>query len=280
MRQISIFIFFQCLFLAVHSQQKKLAFDIKNIDKNLAKISDSLFAYKFETSNSDYNIFLDDIRMTDVSLFYKYVSDSLNWPLQFQAPLTTVVYHRHPAFSDYPVVNVQYEAAVTYCNWLTEKYNTNPKRKFNRVEFTLPSEDEWIVAAQAGKSGRKWAISSYNMVNKKGLDLYNYKKVGDPFMVRDSAGQPLVVDYNPEKAYLFDELNKRNFYLTAAKSFYANDFGIYNICGNAAEMIIRKDFVMGGGWNSYGGEITTTSIKKYTLPSPEVGFRVFMRVIR
>lgn len=51
------------------------------------------------------------------------------------------------------------------------------------------------------------------------------------------------------------------------------------MAGNAAEMISDRNVAMGGSWNSYGGEVTTTSMKQYDGPSSELGFRVFMKVM-
>jgi formylglycine-generating enzyme required for sulfatase activity len=247
-----LFYFFPALilFTGAHVLQKtSILFDVKTTDKNLAKVTDSLYAYKFETSNAEYNFFLQSIRTENSHLYEKCLVDSTNWPLRYGEPLK-VLYHRHPAYANHPVVNINYEGAVEYCKWLTGKYNTASKRKFNKVEFVLPEEQEWIMAAQAGHKGRKWSMTGDAMVNKKGVDLYNFKKVGDSFMARDSAGQPVVVNYSEEKSAMFNGINKKFFYTIPVKSIYPNDFGLYNTCGNVAEMIVIKDYAMGGSWNS------------------------------
>jgi formylglycine-generating enzyme required for sulfatase activity len=63
-------------------------------------------------------------------------------------------YHSHPSYDNFPVVTVTYESAVNYCKWLTGINNSDPKRKFKKVIFRLPSEEEWVYAATAGKIDR------------------------------------------------------------------------------------------------------------------------------
>lgn len=50
--------------------------------------------------------------------------DSINCrsPLAYMEPYVEL-YHTHSAYSEYPVVNISYDGAVLFCNWLTEKYN-------------------------------------------------------------------------------------------------------------------------------------------------------------
>ena len=111
--------------------------------------------------------------------------------------------------------------------------------------------------------------------------MCNFKEVGESHFVRDSLGNPMIVDYPGRLDLHSAEFppEKTFFYTMKVKSFTPNDLGIYNTSGNAAEMIIKPGYAMGGSWNSYGGEINTKSTKQYPFPSPEVGFRVFMKII-
>jgi len=252
------------------------------IEKTMAKLNDTLYAGRYEVSNAEYNLFLNSIAKKDSALYWNYRSDSTKWivVMQYCEPLTALWYHRHPAFADYPVVNISYEGAMAYCQWLTEIFNNDEKKKFKKVAFVLPVIKDWTFAAQGGKTGRMYPWGNWGMVNKKGMYLCNFKPVGDPYFVRDSLGNPVIVSYSGEAILHAAEFPVRGtFYTMKVKSFDPNDLGIYNSSGNAAEMTAIPGFAMGGSWNSYGGEIYTTSIKQYEYPSPEVGFRVFMKVI-
>ena len=254
----------------------------KTIQETMAKVNDSLYAGKCEVSNLDYRNFLGYLKTKDPALAESYKVDSTGWSqeLRYCEPPTGRYYHKHPAFADYPVVNISYEAAIAYCKWLTELYNSETKRKFRKVVFTLPLEKEWTVAAQGGRSNSIFPWGQYYLVNKKGFYMCNFKPVGDPYFVKDSLGNPVIINYNGEaKIHSAEFPSGKTFYTMNVKSFSPNDLGIYNMCGNVAEMTLKDGYAMGGSWNSYGGEINTKSIKQYQYPSPEVGFRVFMKII-
>jgi formylglycine-generating enzyme required for sulfatase activity len=248
----------------------------KIIDKNLEKVADDRYAYKFETSNGEYNLFLEAIKKTDPALYTASLVDSTNWELRYQEPMM-IYYHRHPTFAKYPVVNVSYEGAVNYCKWLTEFYNNDPKRKFRKVVFNLPDTTEWMLAARGGRANAMFPWGNYYLRNKQGEFLCNLKHINEADVISDSEGKPVIRNSD---VGMSGGLSDRAFYTATVQSFYPNSFGIYNMSGNAAEMTNEKGITKGGSWNSYGGEVMIGAVKKFDKPSPEVGFRVFMKVIQ
>ena len=70
--------------------------------------------------------------------------------------------------------------------------------------------------------------------------------------------------------------------LAPSESYVANDYGLYNCSGNAAEMLAEPGKTKGGSWNSFGYYIRIDAEDEYagfTVPSPQIGFRYFMEVI-
>ena len=250
----------------------------KAVQQNFAKVNDNLYACKYEVSNLEYRIFLTALRAKDVNMAEKYKVDTAKWvhELRYQEPMA-IYYHSHPAYNSYPVVCISYESAQAYCDWLTEQYNADEKRKFKNVKFVLPTEEEWMMAANGGNKNRMYPWGSYYLRNKTGEFLCNFKHIGDAFIVSDDHGNPKFDDNVIEK--VASGLNDASLYTASVKSFWPNAFGIYNMSGNAAEMTMEKGLTKGGSWNSYGGEVTIQSKKTYNQPSPEVGFRVFMKII-
>lgn len=267
------------LFISATFFHEKPVLSAKNIEKNIARVNDSLYAWRYETSNKEYNTFLADLAKKDSVLYTNCLTDSLGWRqiMTYCEPMVEY-YHRHPGFADYPVVNVSYEGANEYCKWLTEVYNDDPKRKFKKVVFVLPQIKEWEFAARSGVENRRYPWGkNYTLRDKNGMFLCNCRRINETLITADSIGKPVM---NGEGSVNYSAgLNDRAFYTAEVKSFLPNDFGIYNMSGNVAEMTIEKTYSMGGSWNSFGGEVTTTSTKQYKETSPEVGFRVFMKII-
>jgi formylglycine-generating enzyme required for sulfatase activity len=268
------------VFMSATGFDKKPLFSAKSIEKDVAKVNDSLYAWRYETSNKQYNTFLAALLQKDSALYNQCLIDSLGWSqiLIYCQPMVNY-YHRHPGFNDYPVVNVNHTGASEYCKWLTEVYNNDPKRKFKKVQFTLPSSEEWTLAAEAGNSKRRYAWGNWSLQNRKGMYMCNCKHVSQIFAVSDSLGNPTLNEESARSFYASSGLDDRAFYTAQVQTFYPNEFGIFNMNGNVAEMITVKNQAMGGNWNSYGGEVTNTSMKEYKDTSPEVGFRVFMKIV-
>ena len=267
--------------IALHATAQKtkpVTLTARIIDKHLAKVSDTLYAYRYETCNGEYNLFLAAIKNSNPNLYNSCLVDSTNWPLRYCEPMVNY-YHRHPVFARYPVVNVSYEAANEYCKWLTGLYNSDPKREFKKVEFRLPTETEWMRAAEGGRSQAMFPWGKFYLRNKNGQHMCNYNSVNEMAIYRDDLGRPMIAVDSSNHSRFAGSLNDRIYYTVNVGSYYPNDYGIYNMSGNAAEMTIEKGLTKGGSWDSYGSEVTIRSVKIYKGSSPELGFRVFMKVI-
>ena len=123
--------------------------DIKQIENSLVQLNDTLFVSKYEVSNSLYKDFISySILFNKAELHFVQI-DSANWrSLGYENEPFAQYYHLHPAYLNYPVVNISYEGAALFCKWLTECYNNFPKRKYKKVIFRLPSKDEWLLATK------------------------------------------------------------------------------------------------------------------------------------
>jgi formylglycine-generating enzyme required for sulfatase activity len=98
---------------------------------------DGFYMAKFETTNAQWRKFRDDPAYDDAKL----------WPNGIVMPKDQIPYwtqaNNHggatPLSDDYPVLGVNWDGAVAYCNWVSAK--TGKK-------YRLPSEAEWEKAAR------------------------------------------------------------------------------------------------------------------------------------
>lgn len=237
---------------------------IKEIDGSLAKINDRLYASKYEVSNKLYMTFLNSLKRSNKTNFLSIAKiDTLKWKdkLNYNEPYVQY-YHIHPAYQNYPVVNINYEASKLFCEWLTEQYNSDTKRKFKKVLFRLPSEKEWIIAAQAGDSS---AIYPW-----KGKELRNITEQVKCNFKRELKDTLRVTGKLNDNADITAPIN----------SYWENNFGLYNMSGNVAEMINEKGIVKGGSWRDDSEYLKIDTKYKYDGKAQTfVGFRSFAEIL-
>lgn len=237
---------------------------VKEINKSLAKVNESLYASDSEVSNAQYNLFLADLKKNNKQdLLALCQIDSVQWENKstYNQPYVKY-YHAHPAYKNYPVVNISHKAATLFCEWLTGYYNSDPKRKFKKVIFRLPTEQEWIQAAQAGDANAIYAWQGTELRNKKGQLMANFKR-GDG----DTLG-------------VAGHLNENADITVPVYSYWPNKFDIFTMSGNVSEMLNEKEIIKGGSWANTSDFLRIdTKIKYDGSPKPYIGFRYFMEII-
>lgn len=124
-------------------------------------------------------------------------------------------YFNHPSYDDYPVVGVSWEQANAFGHWRTELYeNVALARKMpanSRSDYRLPSESEFEYAARGGNTKTKYPWGGPYIRNAKGCLQANFK--------------PGRGDYSSDGGI----------YTVGVKSYFPNDYGLYNMAGNVAE---------------------------------------------
>ena len=220
-----------------------------------------LWMSETEVSNRNYHMFLSSISEKD-SL--KNHPDSEMWSKRFRAKMPMEKYYfHHPAYTDYPLVNITYENAKSYCKWLTETLNHNFLNQ--KVLVRLPTEKEWEEAAKAGNRYAFYPWGTHSMRIEEGKHQGRMRAN----FVRGRG------DFLGVSGRLNDNAD-----LTApVNSYWPNDFGLYNMSGNVSEMIAEKGLVKGGGWRNRADYLRIDKQQYVYSASPEVGFRYVVEVI-
>ncbi len=248
-------------FVIISSTNGQSLLNARMVESMFAKNLNGIYASKYETSNRLYKLFLEDMRtngkMEDLKITAINGSGWLEGNVYVEE--YEKAYAEDKKYDEYPVVNISFEGATMFCDWLTEKYLSFPDRKFGNVNFRLPTEQEWEEAAKGKDKGLKYACGNL-LVNGDGAYMSNYH--------HKSLGQdPSLIGLND------------NFDITApVKSYWPNSFGIYNMSGNVAEMILTKGVIKGGGFKSDEESLQINSTGSYNHSESDIGFRVFMQV--
>lgn len=242
----------------------------KGLEKNMKKIAGKIWAAETETTNAQYEAFLQDLlKNKDFDQLNLCRTTKVDWrgllPDSLRhLPDTELYKHGHPDDPACPVVSISHQAASRYCAWVTKVYNASAdKKKFKKVLFRLPTEQEWELAALGGRQTVPYPWGGYYVQNSKGCYLGNYN-VTRP--CKDC----------PNKTAAAQD---GGVFSVKADSYYPNDLGMYCISGNVAEMVSTPGISKGGSWQEIPHYGQITSVKKQDAPTPSIGFRVFMEVI-
>ncbi|MBM3186146.1 MAG: SUMF1/EgtB/PvdO family nonheme iron enzyme [Bacteroidetes bacterium] len=269
-------LFFPLLFIqVVFAQQKKEIKPGEHLKLNGKKMpfvhigKTNLYAGKYEISNFDYLCFLNWTRKTKgESEYERNLPDTLSWLSTRLGYADKYVdyYLRHPAYRNYPVVGVSYEQVQNFCEYFGITINEwLQDKKIKKIHFRLPTEEEWELAARGGLPKGTifpWGTESIRSENGKykGSMLANCNRGSGDFM--GYAGF----------------LNDGGDVSCRVSDYWPNNFGIYHMAGNVAEMVAEKSICKGGAWNKEPHKLVISSRDTFDVESPWVGFRVFAEI--
>jgi len=189
-------------------------FDRNEIDVRLLKYNYSLLLLRDAA-----NYHMDKTKKRSDFIFRDTVPvypDTLCWLEDFSYAANEPMvrgYFSHPAYKNYPVVGVTWRQARAFTIWRT-RYNEAYKFAHHlppRQPYDLPSEAQFEYAARGGRQGTDYPWGGPYIKNAKGCLLANFK---------------------PGRGNYTDDGGA---YTVNVKSYFPNDYGLYNMAGNVAE---------------------------------------------
>lgn len=284
------------------SEFVKTTINVKGWDKKMKKLKDNIYVSNTEISNSNYGFFLsylekngytDLFEKSDYDLDrYEGIEHSFHKNYHF----SQLIYAKAKgAYATYPVMDITFEAARIYCEWMTAQYNVQEDRKFKKVKFRLPTQDEWTMAALGYSKFQAWTLTDNTVeaqTNLKGkYEMYDLREhtVSYPWFSRAWELRNSIT--NRHNCYMAnvkttdERLCKAGimgdgFTITSPNgTYFPNQLEVFDMIGNVAEMTDVDGIAMGGSWNHPPEESTITSINNYNGRDSAVGFRLFMEVI-
>jgi formylglycine-generating enzyme required for sulfatase activity len=261
---ITLLCFFSVLFSYANPPEKNLKKQLKGfrlipagkaiVNEKETEVAD-FYISETEVSNQKYQSFLAYLKSSnDINGLKKALHETE--PLDnVHPPKFDTSYYSSLGFKNFPVVSVSYEAAKLYCKWLESELNKNLAGEA-QVEVRLPTDAQWIRAARGDKHYSMYPWGSPRLKNGKGRYLANFKMDQEP-----------KIDL---------KLPNQNFgFLTTTEvfSYIPNEFGLYNMSGNVAEMLEEKGKCKGGSWATDGKTCEINTTINYISASSDLGFR-------
>src|SRR6201996_3871563 len=182
--------------------------DVRMLKYNFATVN----FHEAANSKADKSKKRSDFILRDTVPIYP---DTLVWLADFSyaANEPMVEYFSHPAYRNYPVVGVTWRQARAFTVWRT-RYNraySDKRHLAPRADYLLPTEAEFEYAARGGRIGTDYPWGGPYIKNAKGCLLANFK---------------------PGRGNYSDDGGT---YTVNVRSYFPNDYGLYNMAGNVAE---------------------------------------------
>jgi formylglycine-generating enzyme required for sulfatase activity len=294
--------------IIANNKQKKLMIDdlIKLNKKEYTLIPTGTTVYKNDTisvqsfymqttevTNLQYRTFLMDLLIQGKTNEYiEAKPDQEMWvkkfPFSNNQPMSNL-YFSHPAYNDYPVVNISRKAAEMYCKWLTIETNKilkeNNKPLLN--DLRLPVDVEWAYAARNNANESKYANGHKFLRDSKGRYEINFNCFTQTECKFDTALKLYVPDKNKLNKQDLDRsiADDGGFHTVYSRSYQPNKYGLFCMAGNVSEMVyifnkplkkINGNGTKGGSWFSCDYYLEIDADEEFPNengPSPLIGFR-------
>ncbi|PHR31854.1 MAG: hypothetical protein COA38_07250 [Fluviicola sp.] len=194
-------------------------------------------------------------------------------------------------YEDYPVNNISRKGAEMYCVWITREANRinkeNGKMLINDVR--IPMRSEWVKAATVEGKFPEYSFVDSNLAIcfRSNFSLGDYEP---PRVTKKRTGEEISFGHRSAlTSWGFLAGEKK---IMAKSKFYSsNDYGLYNVSGNVAEMVYeslgandlsvrttpREVGTAGGGWMNTHEEIKLNAEDQYQGVEDahiNIGFRV------
>lgn len=232
-----------------------------------------------EITNLDYLEFLFETKQIHgLNAYNEMLPDTSLWA-EFPdfGETLEITYHHHPAYHNYPVVNISHEQARQYCRWLQEVLNRKKLVTGYQVQVKLPSVEEWTYAATDGGDDDNKLPWPGRELEYQGETRAFYNKISQYDVLKDENNQLQIFD----SSYYFPHPERYGIFLGDVHHLAAGFSNLSHMAGNAAEFMEEKGMTKGGSWRDPAYYLLNHVSQTYKGSGASIsnGFRVLVKLI-
>lgn len=200
-------------------------------------------------------------------------------------------YFQEKTYNDFPVVNISYEAAKLFCQWLEEEtgdYIRQNNLKLKPLKIRLPYDEEWVFSAREGYA--KIAFEKgYNTIYDESAGLVNRSFTNRVELVKKHAEHvDTLYGYYATNRYGWTEKDMTDFFATGlayydcepTDTILSERMKVLGKFGHVSEMVPQKNnnklWLSGLSWKNKEQYQKLEQEFKTNASSPFVGFRIIV----
>lgn len=204
--------------------------------------------------------------------------DGTNWNHAFYHEITPVSHG-----PEFPVVNVSWNDAQSFCRWLTTAERAAGKISPGQL-YRLPTDAEWSEAVGIGERETE---ATPKEKSAKIESVYPWGTQFPPLAGAGNFADQTALNYFTNWPHI-EGYNDGFVTTSPVGSFTPNALGLYDLAGNALEWCEdfydasgRQRVLRGGAWNNCGPKTLLSSYREHAAPehfSVVTGFRCVLQI--
>ena len=246
------------------------------------KLDNNLFMDETEISNINYREYLYWVKSIFGKKSTNYLTalpDTTVWSRHgYSGEPYTATYFRHPAYNDYPVVGVSYEQAKNYAKWRSDRVFEQILIQQKNIAVIAQNADNYFTIEryfkgefEGVKPDFKMPYPTYRLPTEAEWETAAKGLTNDEYGINDSKKAVKKADH--QLTNLFNINSQSSVTTSQTRSFLKNDYGIYNMIGNVAEMVEEQGISKGGSFLHSAMDAKISNDLTYDAPQRWLGFR-------
>jgi len=279
-----------------HDPVKKLEkLNLENLP-GVMKLNTNLYLDQFEITNFnwlEYTYWTKRVFGDSSDEYLSSLPDTTVWAKKDSSyAVYEHVYHKHPTYSNYPVVGISHSQAVAFSKWRSDRVFEFLLIKYEVLAPNPKANAETYFTIERFFKDPKY--KAYHGVKYPCYELVSKQQWNEIVEQTNASHQETMLKCDPDRlmnkiglkpkycdniiknkklsVYSIERLEENNEPVTPVNSLYVKDM-YFHLFGNVCELTAEGEYTVGGGWVNTESEILSNQPEKYLGPNCWTGFR-------